>query len=86
MSRTALTLYTGTGCHLCEQARAIAGPVAAQAGYSLLEVSITGNAELTAVYGIRIPVLGTPDGRELGWPFSAGKVRRWLLAAPSSTP
>ncbi|MFZ2208507.1 MAG: glutaredoxin family protein [Porticoccaceae bacterium] len=80
MNRTTLILYTGSGCHLCEQARAVAGPIAAQAGWSLAEVSITGNAELTAAYGIRIPVLRTPDGRELGWPFSAGKVRRWLLA------
>ena len=80
MSLTILILYTGSGCHLCAQARAIAGPVAAQAGWSLVERSITGNAELTAAYGTRIPVLRTPDGRELGWPFSAGKVRRWLLA------
>ena len=86
MNLTTLILYTGSGCHLCEQARAVAGPIAARAGWSLVEVSITGNAELTAAYGIRIPVLRTPDGHELGWPFSPGKVRRWLLAAPSSTP
>lgn len=80
MTRAALILYTGSGCHLCEQARTVAGPVAAQVGWSLTEVSITGNAELTAAYGVRIPVLRAPDGRELGWPFSAGKVRRWLQA------
>jgi hypothetical protein len=80
VSLNILVLYTGSGCHLCEQARAVAEPVVAQAGWSLVEHSITGNAELTAAYGIRIPVLRTPDGRELGWPFSAGKIRRWLLA------
>jgi hypothetical protein len=80
VSLTTLILYTGSGCHLCEQARAVAEPVVAQAGWSLVEHSITGNAELTAAYGIRIRVLRTPDGRELGWPFSAGKIRRWLLA------
>lgn len=81
MKRATLVLYTGAGCHLCAQARAIADPVAAGAGWSITEVSITGNAELAAAYGIRIPVLRAPDGRELGWPFSPGKVRRWLLAA-----
>lgn len=78
MNPATVVLYTGAGCHLCEQARAIAEPVAMQAGWSVVLVSITGDAELVAAYGVRIPVLRAPDGRELGWPFSPGKVRRWL--------
>ena len=80
MNGATLVLYTGEGCHLCARARAIAEPVAARAGWSITEVSITGVAALAAAYGIRIPVLRTPDGRELGWPFSPGQVRRWLRA------
>lgn len=81
MNGATLMLYIGEGCHLCDQARAIAEPVAARAGWSISEVSITGDAALAAAYGIRIPVLRMPDGRELDWPFSPGKVRRWLCAA-----
>jgi hypothetical protein len=29
-------------------------------------------------YGIRIPVLAKANGEELGWPFSADRLRSWL--------
>ena len=44
-------------------------------------VNINEDEVLTAKYGIRIPVIVTPDGREKGWPFTAGQVRR-LISGP----
>lgn len=82
MNTAVLTLYTGVGCHLCDQGWAVAEPVALASGWVLEKISITGDSELTAAYGIRIPVLRTPSGAELGWPFSPGQVRRLLAAEP----
>lgn len=81
MSVTTLTLYGGTDCHLCDQARALLVPILSEVGWTLEEVNIRGNAALENLYGIRIPVIKTPDGQEKGWPFTAGQVRRWLSAA-----
>jgi len=80
MSPRVLTLYTGVGCHLCEKGQAVAESVAAANGWILEKISITGDEGLTAIYGLRIPVLRTPSGAELGWPFSPGQVRRLLAA------
>lgn len=80
MSPRVLTLYTGNGCHLCDKGWEVAEPVALASGWELEKISITGDVELTAAYGIRIPVLRTPSGAELGWPFSPGQVRRLLAA------
>jgi len=82
MSARVLTLYIGVGCHLCEQGWAAAEPIARAQGWVLEKVSITGDAALAAAYGIRIPVLRTPAGAELDWPFSPGQVRRLLAAEP----
>lgn len=76
-----LTIYTGPQCHLCDQAKTIIYPLLQEAGWQLREVSITGHEHLQNLYGVRIPVVVTPDGREKGWPFTAGQIRR-LLANP----
>ena len=81
-----LTLYTGNGCHLCAKGQEVAEPVALANGWTLEKISITGDAALTAAYGIRIPVLRTPSGAELGWPFSPGQVRRLLVAETAGSP
>lgn len=78
MSDKTLTLFSGPGCHLCEEAKQVVGPVLAEEGWQLREVNIRGNAHLEAAYGVRIPVVKTPAGAEKGWPFSAGQVRRLL--------
>ena len=76
-----LTLYSGPHCHLCDQAKALLYPVLQESGWQLREVSIADNEDLQNLYGVRIPVVVTPDGREKGWPFTAGQIRR-LLANP----
>ena len=65
-------LYGTSACHLCELAEEM---IAALGGtgceISLAKVDISDSDELMLGYGVRIPVLRHPNGRELGWPFSA---------------
>ena len=81
MSESVLTLYGGTDCGLCDQARALLLPMLAEEGWTLEEVNIRGDAELEGLYGIRIPVVRVPSGAEKNWPFSAGQVLRLLREA-----
>lgn len=73
-----LTLYTTLGCHLCEDAKAIAEPMTTQLGLTLHEVEIADDPALLERYGIRIPVVQLDSGVELGWPFSREELRTWL--------
>jgi hypothetical protein len=71
-----LLLYTTSGCHLCEQAERL---IQQQASITVMAVEITDSAELLERYGLRIPVLQRLEtGEELGWPFDADTVQRWL--------
>jgi hypothetical protein len=71
-----LVLYQRDDCPLCDQALG----VLAQARAPEFESRwIDGDATLEARYGARVPVLRDEDAaRELGWPFDADAVRRWL--------
>ena len=60
-----LTLYTTSGCHLCEHAEAILE----QGGHACQAVDIADDLSLMEQYGVRIPVVKDASGRELGWPF-----------------
>ena len=73
-----LTVYTGPNCHLCEQAKAILYPLLTEKGWQLAEIDIQGDEMLREKYGIRIPVVILPDGREKGWPFTAAQISRML--------
>jgi len=79
-SHKIVTLYSGSDCHLCEQAKTLIEPLLEQLDWYCREVNIRGDEALEARYGLRIPVLKTPSGEEKAWPFSAGQVRRLLLA------
>ena len=77
-----LVLYTGTLCHLCEQARQVLHTVMTP-GLSFEDINIDGSEDLKARYGVRIPVVAviTPAGdvvAEKGWPFSPGQARRLI--------
>lgn len=68
-------LYSRAGCHLCEEALA----VARAAGVEPRPVDINGDVRLLRDYATRIPVLRRADtGAELGWPFDAAAVARLL--------
>jgi len=74
-----LTLYTGSHCHLCDQAKSLIYPVLQEAGWILKEVNIDDDDDLKQRYGIRIPVMAVPDGREKGWPFTQGQVKQLIV-------
>jgi len=69
-----LTLYTTSGCHLCEQAEALL----ARAGLAFRPVEIADDPALFDGYALRIPVLHRCDtGAELDWPFDGAALDAW---------
>ncbi|MEW6037310.1 MAG: glutaredoxin family protein [Pseudomonadota bacterium] len=73
-TESCLLLYGTAGCHLCEEADSVLVGL----GVAATAVDIAGDEDLLQRYGIRIPVLRDGAGRELGWPFDAEAVRRFL--------
>jgi glutaredoxin len=61
-----IVLYTRAGCHLCDEARTVLARVQLSTGVDFAEVDISGDPDLTAEYGDRIPVV-VLDGREHGY-------------------
>jgi glutaredoxin len=59
-----LTLYSRPGCHLCEEMKAVIEKVRAGQPVDLIEVNISGDAELERRYGLEIPVLEI-DGKKI---------------------
>ena len=71
-----LRLYQRDDCKLCDEAVALLARVRAPEFES---VWIDGDAELEARYGLRVPVLrDEATDQELGWPFDANTLRRFL--------
>ena len=52
-----LTLYTRTGCHLCDEMKAALAPLAREFAARILEVDVDQAEELRALYGNDVPVL-----------------------------
>ncbi|MCE3252441.1 MAG: glutaredoxin family protein [Cellvibrio sp.] len=72
-------LYSTPGCHLCEMAREIVSPLLNNYSLRLEEVDIAESDELIERYGVRIPVLKSPQHiDELGWPFDSMQVDNFL--------
>lgn len=68
-------LYTRDQCHLCEQAAGLLRSM----GVEFREIDIDQDAELEALYGIKVPVLAQPaQCREMDYPFGEDEVRRFL--------
>jgi hypothetical protein len=60
---TNVTLYSRTGCHLCEVAREAILAERARTPFSFEEVVIDGDEGLEREYGVRVPVVAV-NGRE----------------------
>ena len=70
-----LVLYTGIGCHLCDQVAVMLQDM----GIEWTAVKIDTNPELEQKYAIRIPVLYLPGtGQELFFPFTENQVKEFL--------
>jgi glutaredoxin len=57
-----VVVYTGRGCHLCDDAKLLLESARARLGFALREVDITDDPELEAAYREHIPVV-LVDGR-----------------------
>ncbi len=78
-----LVLYVGDHCPLCDKAKGVIYPLL-QGNWCLKEVNITDDVELQRRYATRVPVVAVAGGKEKGWPFSAGQIRR-LMEGPKSS-
>jgi hypothetical protein len=71
-----LILFQRDDCHLCDLALEV---LAAARAPEFESVFIDGDEALEAHYGERVPVLRDgADGRELDWPFDAGRLEAFL--------
>jgi glutaredoxin len=61
---TRVTLYTRTGCHLCEEAERVLRQEQPAAGFGLELVDIDRDPALARRYGVRVPVVAV-DGEDL---------------------
>jgi hypothetical protein len=52
-----ITLYSRTGCHLCEEAKKVIAPMLSEFGASLREVNIEEDAVLEERYGWDLPII-----------------------------
>ncbi len=71
-------LFSTSACHLCD----IAEGLLLEAGVMFEKVDISDSDELFERYGVLIPVLRRPDGKELNWPFSPGQLRAFMSSWP----
>ena len=58
-----ITFYTRTGCHLCEEARAVLERVCAELGEDYVEIDIDSDPALAGRFGDEVPVTFV-DGRQ----------------------
>ena len=68
-------LYSTGQCHLCELAATMLGAIP----ISVEHVDVTKDEVLMKKYGMHIPVVcRTDNNTELGWPFDADMLKRFL--------
>ena len=75
-----ITLYTRTGCHLCDQARAVIEQVCAELDEEYAEVDIDTDPDLVARFTDEVPVTFV-DGRQHDfWRVDPARLREALTA------
>jgi glutaredoxin len=75
-----ITLYTRTGCHLCEEARMVIEQVCAELGEEYAEVDIDTDQDLVARFTDEVPVTFV-DGRQHDfWRVDPARLRAALIA------
>ena len=73
-----VTLYTRTGCHLCEEAKQALLAAGCEGQYTLLEIDIDLDPDLARRYGWDIPVVVINDRMVFKYRLSAGDFKRAL--------
>jgi glutaredoxin len=73
-----VTLYTATGCHLCEAARRVVSEARDELDFALREVAIDGDPALEAEYREWIPVVEIDGRRRFVYHVHPDALRRAL--------
>ena len=76
-----VTLYSATGCHLCEAARRVVHEARNELGFELREVTIDGDLELEAEYREWIPVVEIGGERRFVYHVHPEALRQAVLDA-----
>ena len=75
-----LLLYSTSGCHLCDQARALVDQAALPQRFTLKIIDIANDDKLFEQYGISIPVIKFEHNQqELSWPFDLVELTEYLV-------
>lgn len=53
---TLITIYSRTGCHLCQEALSVLQSMQGELNFEIQEILIDGSEELEKMYGEKIPV------------------------------
>jgi glutaredoxin len=78
---TQVVLYHAPGCHLCERARETLVAVAADTGFELTEVDISGDRELEASHREWLPVVEIDGERAFAYFVDEAALRRRISRA-----
>ncbi|HUY72339.1 MAG TPA: glutaredoxin family protein [Gaiellaceae bacterium] len=73
-----MTLLVARDCHLCENAREELGALAAELGFEIRELDITGDPELERRYREWVPVIEVDGERVSVYRVEAGPLRHKL--------
>lgn len=76
-----LTLYTRSGCHLCDDMKAALAPLVAEFGARLTEVDVDQYEDLRSLYGMDVPVLFLAAQKAAKHRLDAAQLRRQLARA-----
>ena len=78
MAEPLFVLYSTAGCHLCEQAETLLAALPLLRSVAVEVIDVSDDDALLAQYGSRIPVLASPQGHELQWPFSPAEASAFI--------
>lgn len=76
-----VTLYTRTGCHLCDEAKAQVAPLLSEFGARLREIDIDSDPELRERYNLDVPVIFLADRKVAKHRVDLKQFRRQLQEA-----
>ena len=79
-----VTLYSGRGCHLCHEARAVLEQVRREIPFTLDEFEIDGDPILEARYRAELPVVLVDGSKRFKFHVDARRLRRVLRQTPSA--
>lgn len=78
-----LTIYSRTGCHLCEDMEVALAELQKELGFGLKRIDIDSDPELVAAYGTLVPVLKHGDIEICHYFLEPQALRAHLASSPN---